>query len=107
MAETISKVLYPADNHIARASRLRLKQQYLLVSASLQEHPCRSTIGQVPHATRTLPDKQVAIHINDTHPALCHPGADAHAAWMSTTIGWDEAWDITCQHAVPIPTTRS
>ena len=35
MAETISKVLYPADDHI-QGKRLRLKQQYLLVSASLQ-----------------------------------------------------------------------
>ena len=35
MAEVISKVLYPADNHV-EGKRLRLKQQYLLVSASLQ-----------------------------------------------------------------------
>lgn len=89
MAEVISKVLYPADNHI-EGKRLRLKQQYLLVSASLQsilnEHLKK-------HKTlKNLPD-YVAIHINDTHPALCVPELmrllmDEHG------FGWDEAWEI-------------
>ena len=89
MAETISKVLYPADDHI-QGKRLRLRQQYLLCSASLQsilrEHLKRW------HTLSDLPDK-VAIHINDTHPALCVPELmrllmDEH------DMGWDEAWDI-------------
>ena len=92
MAETISKVLYPADDHI-QGKRLRLKQQYLLVSASLQ-----SILKKHYKKYRTytnLPDK-VAIHINDTHPALCVPELmrlliDEH------DFGWDEAWDITCR----------
>ncbi len=89
MAEVISKVLYPADNHV-EGKRLRLKQQYLLVSASLQsilnEHLKK-------HKTlKNLPD-YVAIHINDTHPALCVPELmrllmDEHG------FGWDEAWEI-------------
>ncbi len=91
MAETISKVLYPADDHI-QGKRLRLKQQYLLVSASLQsilkEHYKKY------HTYSNLADK-LAIHINDTHPALCVPELmrlliDEH------DFGWDEAWEITC-----------
>ena len=92
MAETISKVLYPADDHI-EGKRLRLRQQYLLVSASLQ-----SILNQhfkQYHTYRNLPDK-VAIHINDTHPALCVPElmrllVDEH------DYSWEEAWDITCR----------
>lgn len=90
MAEVISKVLYPADDHI-EGKRLRLKQQYLLVSASLQSilNQHIKTYGSL----NTLPDK-VAIHINDTHPALCVPELmrllmDEH------DYGWDEAWAIT------------
>lgn len=90
MAEVISKVLYPADNHV-EGKRLRLKQQYLLVSASLQSilsHHLKRN-GSLD----TLPE-HVAIHINDTHPALCVPELmrllmDEHG------FGWDEAWDIT------------
>ncbi|MBQ4107889.1 MAG: glycogen/starch/alpha-glucan phosphorylase, partial [Clostridia bacterium] len=69
MAEVISKVLYPADNHI-EGKRLRLQQQYLLVSASLQ-----SIISKHLKKYGTLDNfsDKVAIHINDTHPALCVP----------------------------------
>ena len=90
MAETISKVLYPADDHI-QGKRLRLKQQYLLVSASLQsilrDHMRRY------HTLSNLPDK-VAIHINDTHPALCVPEL-MRLLMDENDYGWDEAWDIT------------
>ena len=92
MAETISKVLYPADDHIS-GKRLRLRQQYLLVSASLQQILNRHLreYGTLDN----LPDK-VAIHINDTHPALCVPELmrllmDEH------DYGWDEAWEMTCK----------
>ena len=92
MAEVISKVLYPADNHL-EGKRLRLRQQYFFVSASLQsivtDHLNRG------YSLNQLPD-QVAIHINDTHPALCVPElmrilVDEY--WMD----WDSAWDITCR----------
>lgn len=88
-AEVITKVLYPSDDHNA-GKTLRLKQQYFLVSASIQniinDHIKR--YGNVS----TLP-KYAAIHINDTHPALCIPEImrilmDEHG------LGWDEAWDI-------------
>ncbi len=92
MAETISKVLYPADDHI-QGKRLRLKQQYLLVSASLQS--ILKKHFKKYHTFDNLGDK-VAIHINDTHPALCVPElmrllVDEHE------YGWDKAWDITCK----------
>ena len=89
MAEVISKVLYPADNHI-EGKRLRLKQQYLLVSASLH-----SIINEHLRYHKSLDDLSdfVAIHINDTHPALCVPELmrllmDEHG------YGWDDAWAI-------------
>ena len=89
MAEVISKVLYPADNHI-EGKRLRLKQQYLLVSASLQ-----SILKKHLKTYKTLDNlaDKVAIHINDTHPALCVPELmrllmDEHG------YSWDSAWEI-------------
>ncbi len=89
MAEVISKVLYPADNH-TEGKRLRLRQQYLLVSASLQ-----SILAAHLKKYKTLSNlsDHVAIHINDTHPALCVPELmrllmDEHG------FGWDEAWSI-------------
>ncbi len=92
MAETISKVLYPADDHI-EGKRLRLKQQYLLVSASLQtilkEH-CKQ------YGTLTNLADKVAVHINDTHPALCVPEL-MRLLVDQYEMGWDEAWDITCK----------
>ena len=94
MAETISKVLYPADDHI-QGKRLRLRQQYLLCSASLQSI-LRSHIKRYG-TLRSLPDK-VAIHINDTHPALCVP--ELMRLLMDVyDFGWDEAWDI-CQRTL-------
>ena len=90
MAETLSKVLYPADDHI-QGKRLRLKQQYLLVSASLQTI-LRNHVKRY-RTLRTLPDK-VAIHINDTHPALCVPEL-MRLLMDEYDFEWDEAWDIT------------
>ncbi len=89
-AELLSKVLYPSDEHY-EGKQLRLSQQYFLVSASLQsilkDHI--KWYGDL----KMLPQK-VAIHINDTHPALAIPELmrllmDEHG------FGWDEAWDIT------------
>ncbi len=92
MAEVISKVLYPADDHIA-GKRLRLRQQYLLVSASVQTI-LKKHLREYK-SLDNLPDK-VSIHINDTHPALCVPElmrllVDEH------DYSWEKAWDITCR----------
>ena len=92
MAEVISKVLYPADDH-TEGKRLRLRQQYLLVSASVQTILKKHLRDN--KKLDNLPDK-VSIHINDTHPALCVPElmrllVDEH------NYPWDKAWDITCR----------
>ena len=68
-AELLSKVLYPADN-IEEGKELRLKQQYFMVSASCQ-NIVRDHFRM--HGTLDNFDRKVAIHINDTHPALCIP----------------------------------
>ena len=92
MAQTISKVLYPADDHIS-GKRLRLQQQYLLVSASLQS--ILSVHYKQYKTFRNLPDK-VSIHINDTHPALCVPEL-MRILVDENDYDWEEAWDITCR----------
>ncbi|MBQ0102211.1 MAG: glycogen/starch/alpha-glucan phosphorylase [Firmicutes bacterium] len=92
MAEVISKVLYPADNHI-EGKRLRLRQQYLLVSASMQSI-IKDHLRKNP-SLDSLPDK-VAIHINDTHPALCEPEL-MRILVDEYDYEWDKAGDITCR----------
>ncbi len=68
-AEALCKVLYPSDNH-EEGKLLRLSQQYFLVSASIQ-----SIIRDHMAIYGTLDnlEEKIAIHINDTHPALCIP----------------------------------
>ena len=88
-AEIISKVLYPSDNHI-EGKLLRLSQQYFLVSAS-----CQSIIRDhmaVYGTIENLADK-VAIHINDTHPALCIPEL-MRILVDEYFLDWDAAWNI-------------
>lgn len=89
MAEVISKILYPADDHI-EGKRLRIKQQYLLVSASLQSILLKHI--KKYKTLDNLPDK-VAIHINDTHPALCVPEL-TRILIDEYGYDWDKAWDI-------------
>ncbi|HWQ62578.1 MAG TPA: glycogen/starch/alpha-glucan phosphorylase, partial [Negativicutes bacterium] len=88
--ETITDVLYPDDS--SREGRiLRLKQHYFLTSASLQGILADLVRRDIP--LTSLSD-HVAIHINDTHPALAVPELmrlliDEHG------MGWDEAWRLT------------
>lgn len=89
MAEAISKILYPADNHIEGKS-LRLKQQYFFVSASIQSI-LKNHLKSNPDLGN-LPDR-VAIHINDTHPTLCIPEL-MRILLDDYGYGWDDAWDI-------------
>ena len=91
-AELISKVLYPSDNHFEGKS-LRLKQQYLLVSAALQDivSDHKKRYGSLD----TLPD-HAAIHINDTHPALCIPEL-MRILIDENGYTWDDAWGIVCK----------
>ncbi len=88
-AEIISKVLYPSDNH-TEGKLLRLTQQYFLVSASVQSI-IRDHMA-VYGTLENLPDK-VAIHINDTHPALCIPEL-MRILIDDYFFTWDRAWDI-------------
>jgi starch phosphorylase len=89
-AELISKVLYPADNHVEGKS-LRLKQQYFLVSASLQN--ILSDHKRRYGSLYSLPD-MAAIHLNDTHPALAIPEL-MRLLIDENAMNWDDAWRIT------------
>ena len=88
--ETISKVLYPNDG-TCQGKRLRLKQQFFFVSASLQD-----MIRTLKENNISLEDfhKHYQVQLNDTHPAV------AVAELMrllvdDNRIDWDLAWDIT------------
>ncbi|MBR4721131.1 MAG: glycogen/starch/alpha-glucan phosphorylase [Clostridia bacterium] len=91
LAELISKVLYPEDNH-TEGKELRLKQQYFLVSATLQ-WILREYEDRYGYDWKNLPEKAV-IHINDTHPTLAIPEL-MRLLIDDKGLGWDEAWDIT------------
>ena len=89
-SETLSKVLYPSDT-TSMGRELRLKQEYFLVSASLQDMLSRF---QKKHASlHQLPDQE-AIQLNDTHPALAIPEMMRLLVDVYR-LGWDRAWDIT------------
>ena len=89
MCESISKVLYPEDNHMEGKS-LRLRQQYFLVSASIQDILARHL--RKYNTLDNLPEK-VAIHINDTHPALSIPELMRHLL-DECGYSWEKAFDI-------------
>ena len=88
-ADIISKVLYPADNH-TEGKLLRLSQQYFLVCASLQSiiNDHLATYGSLDNFT-----EKVAIHINDTHPALVVP--ELMRVLIDTySYSWEDAWNV-------------
>lgn len=89
-AQLISKVLYPSDNHY-EGKALRLKQQYFLVSASLQ---CIVSDHKRRYGSLTLLPQMAAIHINDTHPALAVPEL-MRLLVDENRFDWDTAWNIT------------
>ena len=89
MAEVITKVLYPADDHI-EGKTLRLKQQYFFVSATAQD-VVRKHIAKWGDIHSFA--KHHTIQINDTHPTMIIPELmrifmDEHG------LGWDDAWNI-------------
>ena len=90
-SENVSRVLYP-DDSTAVGRELRLRQEYFLTSASVQDI-VRRHLKENPDIS-TLPDT-VAIHLNDTHPVLAIPELmriliDEHG------VSWDDAW-ATCE----------
>ena len=88
-AEVITKVLYPADDHI-EGKLLRLRQQYFFVSASAQDI-VRKHIkkwGDIRSFSR-----HHVIQINDTHPTMIIP--ELMRIFMDEYgLGWDDAWEI-------------
>ena len=88
--EEISQVLYPNDSNDA-GKMLRLKQEYFLVSAGLQDivRKCKKNKINIKDI-----HEKIAIHINDTHPALCVPEL-MRILMDEEGLGWDEAWEIT------------
>ena len=88
--ENISWVLYPNDSTPA-GRELRLRQEYFFTSASIQDILARH---QAEHGRLTNLSDKVAIHLNDTHPAI------GVAELMRLLVdengfGWHAAWAIT------------
>lgn len=90
--EAITAILYPDDSTPA-GKELRLKQEYFLVAAGIA-----SIIDDYKRrfGTESWSDfpNRVAIHTNDTHPALCIPEL-MRVLLDQEHLEWDEAWEIT------------
>jgi starch phosphorylase len=90
LAENITRVLYPNDNFYL-GQELRLRQQYFLVSATIQDAVRRHLVNH-----RNLDDlaEKAVFQLNDTHPALAV--AELMRILLDTYgYAWDRAWDIT------------
>ncbi len=90
LEQNITRVLYPNDK-VFVGQELRLKQEYFLVSASLQDI-IRRFKKQTDDWTK-LPQK-VAIQCNDTHPNLAIPEL-MRVLLDEVDMEWEKAWDIT------------
>ncbi|KAE9542723.1 hypothetical protein AGLY_002634 [Aphis glycines] len=95
LAENITRVLYPNDN-LFEGKELRLKQEYFMCSATLQDIVRRfkaTKKGELRTDFNYFPDK-VALQLNDTHPALAIP--ELMRILMDIEgLSWEAAWDIT------------
>ena len=86
-SENVSRVLYP-DDSTEHGRELRLRQEFFFVSASLQDMLRRFLQD---HGSFELLSDRIAVHLNDTHPALAVPELmrlliDEH------DLDWDTAW---------------
>ncbi len=88
----LTAVLYPEDSTEA-GKALRLNQEYFLSAAGVGSIIRRYRERYGNEAWQDMP-KRVAIHINDTHPALCVPEM-MRILMDDIGLGWDEAWEIT------------
>ncbi|XP_076803647.1 glycogen phosphorylase, muscle form-like isoform X2 [Clavelina lepadiformis] len=104
LAENISRVLYPNDNFF-EGKELRLKQEYFVVCATLQDiiRRFKSSIFGCRDPVRTSFDhfpEKVAIQLNDTHPSLAIP--ELMRLFIDVEhMSWDRAWAIvikTCAY---------
>ncbi len=90
-AEQITMVLYPNDAS-ENGKELRLRQQYLLASASLQDVMRQWELANGPDYTH-FADYHV-FQLNDTHPAISV--AELMRLLMDEKgLEWDQAWAIT------------
>ncbi|OOF55844.1 glycogen phosphorylase [Rodentibacter genomosp. 2] len=89
-SRNLSRVLYP-DDSTWNGRELRLRQEYFLVSASLQDIIRRHK--RVHNSLENLADK-VVIHLNDTHPALAIPEL-MRILVDEDGFEWETAWDMT------------
>jgi len=93
LAEALSKVLYPEDNHYT-GKTLRLRQQYFFVSATVQW-----IVREYKriHGTNFIQmADHISIHINDTHPALAIPELMRILIDVEK-LNWTNAWEIVCK----------
>ncbi|VDO83981.1 unnamed protein product [Soboliphyme baturini] len=99
LAENITRVLYPNDN-MFEGRELRLKQEYFLVAATLQDIIRRfqsskyGTRSAIRSTFDSFADK-VAIQLNDTHPSMAIPELMRIFVDIEN-LKWDKAWSI-CQ----------
>ena len=91
-ADALNWVLYPDDSTPA-GRELRLKQEFLLVSASLQDMLARH-LREYPHVESF--GQHNAVHLNDTHPALA-PAELMRLLLDEHGLRWDAAWRVTQQ----------
>lgn len=89
VANAISKVLYPNDNHLEGKS-LRLRQQYFMCAAAVGDivNHHMSVYGTLDNL-----HEKVAIHINDTHPTLAIPEL-MRILLDDCGYTWEKAWNI-------------
>ena len=92
-AEAISAILYPNDAG-EHGRLLRLKQEYLFVSAGI--YSLLDTFEKEHGANWELLPQFVAIHTNDTHPAMCGPEL-MRILIDEKRLEWDDAWNIVTQ----------
>ena len=90
MAQTITKILYPNDEHMEGKS-LRLKQQYFFVSATVQSLVRKHL--EIYGTLKNFHEKNI-IQINDTHPAMVIPEL-MRILMDEAGYSWDESWEIT------------
>ncbi|NVN89353.1 MAG: glycogen/starch/alpha-glucan phosphorylase [Desulfuromonadales bacterium] len=90
--ENISKVLYPAD-HVAEGKELRLRQEYFLSSATVQDIFYRFL---KKHSDLSLLPEKVAIQLNDTHPTLAIPEL-MRILLDEKRMDWDSAWKMSVE----------
>ena len=88
--EAVSEFLYPDDTH-DEGKILRLKQQYFLVSASLQNIV---RLHREQNGTLRNLHEKIAIHINDTHPVLAIPEL-MRILLDEEKMSWEDAWYVT------------